>query len=136
MITLLGVALGALFILVPLVVAYYYRISIASKMLFALLKMLLRIGSIGVVLYFLVLYHSVLWSIVFAVLIVGYSVLSVLLKSRLQLSVFVMPVLSGVMCSIAVVGSILLFANLSVGGDFCTRYLVPVSYTHLTLPTN
>lgn len=126
MITLLGVALGAFFILVPLLAAYFYRIGIAGKMLFALLKMLLRIGLIGVVLHFLILYHSVLWSIVFAVMIVGYSVLSVLLKSRLQLSVFVMPVLSGVMCSMAVVGSILLFANLSVGDDFCVRYLVPV----------
>ena len=51
MITTLGLALGVLFLLVPLCVAYVYHINMVASMLRAFCCMTLRVGVLGVAVY-------------------------------------------------------------------------------------
>lgn len=126
MITIFGLALGVIFLLLPLCVAYAYGIGMSGRILASFVKMLLRVGIVGVAMYFLLQWGSVWLSILFAVALVFYSTLVVCVKARLRIGLFLMPVGVGMLVSVAVSGSLLLFANISIGNDFSTRYMLPV----------
>lgn len=126
MITVLGLALGAVFLLLPLCVAYIYGIGMNRRLLVAFAKMLLRVGIFGAVMYFLMQSGGVWLSLLLSLLLVAYSTLVVCVKARLRVAQFLVPVGVGMLVSVAVSGSILLFANISMGGDFCVRYVLPV----------
>lgn len=127
MITILGLALGAAFVLLPLCAAYVYGIGMASRVISATAKMLLRIGLSGLAMYFLLQSGSVWLSLLLALALMAYHALSVCVGARLGVVRFFIPIGVGMLVVVAIVASLLLFANISVGKDFCVRYVVPVA---------
>lgn len=119
-------ALGVIFIIVPLFLAKIYHIDLCGKMMAALAKLLLRVGIIGGVLYLLVQSNSVALDIICAFALVVYSAASVVVKARLGFSQFIVPVGAGILVATLFVGVILLFANISISQDYCVRYVLPV----------
>ena len=92
MITTLGLALGVLFLLVPLCVAYVYRINMVTRMLRAFFCMALRVGVLGVAVYYLMQAGSLTLSLLAALVLMLYSVAVVVYRARLKLSLFLLPV--------------------------------------------
>lgn len=126
MITILGLALGALFIAVPLCVAQAYGVALGGKIAAAFAKMLLRVGVCGVAVHYLVQSGSMLLCGVMALAVAMYYVVSVVVRARLSLVQFIVPVGAGLLGAVMVAASVLLFANVAVGSDFCLRYALPV----------
>lgn len=126
MITILGLALGALFIAVPLCVAQAYGVALGGKIAAAFAKMLLRVGVCGLAVHYLVQSGSMLLCGVMAIVVAMYYVVSVVVRARLSLVQFIVPVGAGLLGAVMVAASVLLFANVAVGSDFCLRYALPV----------
>ena len=126
MITILGLALGALFIAVPLCVAQAYGVALGGKIAAAFAKMLLRVGVCGLAVHYLVQSGSMLLCGVMALAVAMYYVVSVVVRARLSLVQFIVPVGAGLLGAVTVAASVLLFANVAVGSDFCLRYALPV----------
>lgn len=126
MITILGLALGALFIAVPLCVAQAYGVALGGKIAAAFAKMLLRVGVCGLAVHYLVQSGSMLLCGVMALVVAMYYVVSVVVRARLSLVQFIVPVGAGLLGAVTVAASVLLFANVAVGSDFCLRYALPV----------
>lgn len=126
MITILGLALGALFIAVPLCVAQAYGVALGGKIAVAFAKMLLRVGVCGLAVHYLVQSGSMLLCGVMALAVAMYYVVSVVVRARLSLVQFIVPVGAGLLGAVTVAASVLLFANVAVGSDFCLRYALPV----------
>jgi len=125
-ITILGLALGALFIAVPLCVAQAYGVALGGKIAAAFAKMLLRVGVCGLAVHYLVQSGSMLLCGVMALAVAMYYVVSVVVRARLSLVQFIVPVGAGLLGAVMVAASVLLFANVAVGSDFCLRYALPV----------
>ena len=83
MLLYLSLALCVVFLAVPIYVSYAYRISEIRHIFMALARMVLRLGVLGVVAYYLVLWDNWLINIVFLILLVAYSSMSEVVKSRL-----------------------------------------------------
>ena len=126
MITTLGFALGALLLVIPIAIAYAYGINVSGKTLLAFFKMLMRLGVLGGVMYYLLQSGSVLFSILFALLLNIYAVVTIVVRARLKMGLFLLPIGVAVIVAVAIVGSLLLFANIAIGSDFCMRYMLPV----------
>lgn len=126
MITTLGFALGALLLIVPMIVAQVFGLNISSKIISAFFKMLMRIGVLGAAMYILMQSGSVAFSLLFALFIIVYYIVTVMIRARLKMSLFIVPVGVAMFVAIVIVGSVLLFANVAIGSDFCVRYVVPV----------
>ena len=91
MLLYLSLALCAVFLAVPIYVAYAYRISEIRHIFMVLARMVLRLGVLGVVAYYLVLWDNWLLNIVFLLLMVAYSAMSAVVKSRLGLREYIAP---------------------------------------------
>lgn len=126
MITTLGLALGVLFLLVPLCVAYVYNINMVTRMLRAFFCMALRVGVLGVAVYYLVQAGSMTLSLLAALVFMLYSVIVVVHRARLKLSLFLLPVFVGMLVAVLFAAAILLFANVAIGDGFGMRYMLPV----------
>lgn len=123
----LGLALGALLLAVPLCVAYIYKINMLVRTLRAFLSMLLRVGILGVVMHYLVLSNSIILDVLVALFAIVYSVLLVVFKAHLKLSLFLWPVLVGMCVAVAFVSGILLLVNTAaLGNEYITRLVLPV----------
>lgn len=126
MTTTLGLVLGALFLIIPLCIANVYGVKAERKTFSVFLGMLLRVGILGGVVYLLSKSGSALLSVLFAVVVLIFSITTTIVKARLKMRMFFVPIGVGMVGAIAMSASILLFANLTVGSDFCLRYLLPV----------
>lgn len=126
MITIFGLALGALFIAIPLYVAYIYNLKMSHAILVSFVKVLVRIGILGGVLHFLMQMGNVWLTLSFTLFIIVLMSVVVVLKAHLRLHDFIIPVLGGMMVPVIVTGAMLLLANVSVGADFGIRYVLPV----------
>lgn len=126
MITTLGLALGVLFLLVPLCVAYVYHINMVTRMLRAFFCMALRVGVLGVAVYYLMQAGSLTLSLLAALVLMLYSVAVVVYRARLKLSLFLLPVFAGMLVAVVFAAAILLFANVAIGDGFGMRYVLPV----------
>ena len=126
MITTLGLALGVLFLLVPLCVAYVYHINMVTRMLRAFFCMALRVGVLGVAVYYLMQAGCLTLSLLAALVLMLYSVAVVVYRARLKLSLFLLPVFAGMLVAVVFAAAILLFANVAIGDGFGMRYMLPV----------
>ena len=115
-----------MFIAVPLCVAQAYGVALGGKIAAAFAKMLLRVGVCGLAVHYLVQSGSMLLCGVMALVVAMYYVVSVVVRARLSLVQFIVPVGAGLLGAVMVAASVLLFANVAVGSDFCLRYALPV----------
>lgn len=115
-----------MFIAVPLCVAQAYGVALGGKIAAAFAKMLLRVGVCGLAVHYLVQSGSMLLCGVMALVVAMYYVVSVVVRARLSLVQFIVPVGAGLLGAVTVAASVLLFANVAVGSDFCLRYALPV----------
>ena len=118
-------ALGVVLLVVPIGIAYACGIDVAGKVVSAFLMMLARIGMLGVAVYFLMQWGGVALPLLTSLALLLYSVALVIVRARLKFGMFIVPVGAGMLSAVLVCGSVLLFANVAIGSDFCVRYVLP-----------
>lgn len=126
MTTTLGLVLGALFLIIPLCIANVYGVKAERKTLSMFVGMLLRVGILGGVVYLLSKSGSAFLCVLFSIVVLIFSIATTIVKARLKMRIFFVPIGVGMVVAIAMSASILLFANIAVGGNFSLRYLLPV----------
>ena len=126
MLLYLSLALCVVFLAVPIYVAYAYRISEIRHIFMALARMVLRLGVLGVVAYYLVLWDNWLLNIVFLLLMVAYSAMSAVVKSRLGLREYIVPVAVGILASVVFVTGGMAVLCIAPEIKLSSRFIVPV----------
>ena len=126
MLLYLSLALCVVFLAVPIYVAYAYRISEIRHIFMALARMVLRLGVLGVVAYYLVLWDNWRLNIVFLLLMVAYSAMSAVVKSRLGLREYIVPVAVGILASVVFVTGGMAVLCIAPEIKLSSRYIVPV----------
>ena len=120
-ITVLGLALGMLLLVLPLYILYYYRINIWQKLAKGFLKMLVVMALTALFLKYIIemnnTFVNILWFLLMAAVIV---------KARLHLRRFLMPVFAGVTVGSLITGLYLLFLSLGIENPIDGRFFIPI----------
>ncbi|MCB9266854.1 MAG: ABC transporter permease [Lewinellaceae bacterium] len=126
-IPLSAMALCYLLLLIPLGIAWYFRIGIVQRLLVAVLRMTGQLAAVGVALIYVFRWDNTWINIGWVVAAVGFATFSAVNNSELNYRKFLAPVFIALFLSS---GSILLFFNgilLSLGNIFTAQYLIIIS---------
>lgn len=126
MLAYIGYIIGALFLAFPLFIMYRYGIKMQRQYSMSFLRMMIRLCVFGVAVFYLVVWDNLLADIVFLLFMIAYSSVSVLVKSRLELRVYGVPVAVGIFASTVVVSCMLLLLCQSLGMSYGSRILLPM----------
>ncbi len=113
-----------LLLLIPLGLAWYFRIGIVQRMLIATLRMTLQLLAVGVALIYVFRWDNTWINISWVMAAIGFATFSAIENSELNYRKFVMPVFISLFLS---AGSILLFFNgilLDLDNIFSAQYLI------------
>ncbi|SET21897.1 ABC transporter permease [Prevotella sp. kh1p2] len=125
-ISIVGIVLGLLLLVVPVYLVYKFRLGLLDQTLVAVVKQIAFLSVLGVCLYYVYKFDSVLLNIAFVILMaVGSGVLTAR-RGRIRQARFVVPVVVGVLLSALVVGLYFLFFVMGAKNPFSARFLIPV----------
>jgi len=119
-----AMALCYLLLLIPLAIAWYFRIGILRRMLVAILRMTVQLAAVGVALIYVFRWDNTWINIGWIVAAIGFATFSAINNSELNYRKFVLPVFVALLLS---AGSILLFFNgilLDLDNIFTAQYLI------------
>ena len=119
---LLGMALLAL----PLYILYAFRVKIVRNVLVGASKMLGGMTLTALCLYFVMMWDSLLVSLLCFFLMALAAAVATVHRSRLKDWHYVVPVAVGVIVSVIVIGLYFLFFVLGLQNPFDARYFLPV----------
>ncbi len=123
-IPLWAMALCYLLLLIPLGMAWYFRIGIVRRMLVAILRMTTQLMAVGVALIYVFRWDNIWVNIGWVVAAIGFATFSAINNSELNYRTFLGPIFAALFLS---AGSILLFFNgilLDLDNIFSAQYLI------------
>lgn len=123
-IPLWAMALCYLLLLIPLGIAWYFRIGILQRLLVAVLRMTGQLVAVGVALIYVFRWDNTWVNIGWVVAAIGFATFSAINNSELNYRKFFVPVFIALLLS---AGSILLFFNgilLDLDNVFTAQYLI------------
>jgi putative ABC transport system permease protein len=113
-----------LLLLIPLGVAWYFRVGILKRMLIAVLRMTVQLTLVGIALIYVFRWDNVWVNISWIIVAIGFASFSAISNSELNHRKFTVPVFFALFLS---AGSILLFFNgvlLQLPNIFSAQYLI------------
>lgn len=113
-----------LLLLLPLAIAWYFRIGILQRMLVAILRMTVQLAAVGVALIYVFRWDNNWVNIGWIMAAIGFATFSAIHNSELNYRKFILPVFAALLLS---AGSILLFFNgilLDLDNIFTAQYLI------------
>jgi len=123
-IPLWAMALCYLLLLIPLGIAWYFRIGILQRLLIAVLRMTAQLAAVGAALIYVFRWDNTWVNIGWVVTAIGFATFSAINNSELNYRKFIAPVFTALFLS---AGSILLFFNgilLDLDNIFTAQYLI------------
>lgn len=126
MITMLGIGLMAILIILPLLAASVFRVDALKTVFAALVKMLVRVGVLGAAVYYLVEAGSVWLDVVFALVFIVYTIITVIVQAKLSVRTYLLPVCAGMFVALLVTGGLLYFINHLADRGLSGHFLLPV----------
>lgn len=118
--------LAIIFLAIPLFAAYYFKTDMHRPILLAMSKMLLRLGVLSIVTYYLITWNSVTLTIIFILLLLFYTIVTVVVRARLKLHTYIIPISIGIIASVLLVSVCLLVLCLTDDRHLDVRYVLPV----------
>lgn len=125
-ISTIGLALGALFLIIPIYVVCAFRIRLVRPLIIALIKMLLRLGILSAAMYAVLTSGSWWASIAFAVVFMLYSAAIATARARIRLGTYYLPVATGMLSAVTLVSLCLIFININANSSMALKCLVPI----------
>lgn len=123
----IGIALGALFLAIPIYVICTFHIRLPRHLATAVAKMLLKLGILWAALYAVSASGSWWTSTLFALLFVLYSAAVATAKARLRLRTYYLPIAVGMLSGVTVVSLCLIFIGLRADNATALKCLVPLA---------
>jgi putative ABC transport system permease protein len=123
-IPLWAMALCYLLLLIPMGIAWYFRIGMLQRMLVAILRMTLQLAGVGVALIYVFRWNNTWINIGWIVVAIGFATFSAVNSTDLNYRKFLLPVFMALLLS---AGSVLLFFNsilLDLDNIFSAQYLI------------
>lgn len=118
-------ALGALFLIIPIYVVFAFHIRLVRPLAVATIKMLLRLGILSAAMYAVSASGSWWASIAFSIVFMLYSAVIATAKARLRFSTYYLPIATGMLSAVTVVSLCLIFINLNANSAMALKCLVP-----------
>lgn len=122
-----GVALAALFLIIPIYVMWAFRINLTRQFTNTVVTMLLKLGIVAAALYAVTASGSWWASIAFALLLMLYSAAIATLKARIKFGIYFLPILAGMLSAVTLTSLCLIFINLQATGGEALKCLVPLA---------
>lgn len=124
-ITILQLALGAMFLIIPFYVASTLHIGVGRQLAMAVIRMLIKMGLLGGILFGLFKLDSLIADIAFALLFISFMTVVAVKRAHLKLRQYYLPALAGMGTAVIANGLFLLFINLSAStGSFARIFTV------------
>ncbi len=122
----INLALGALVILIPLWIFYYFKTGLVKATIIAFIRMAIQLTLVGLYLRYIFEYNAVWLNVLWVFLMTFAASATVVKRSELRLKRFFAPVLAGVLTNVVINGA--MAALIVVGGDrfFEARYIIPI----------
>lgn len=125
-ITIMQLALGALFLVIPFYAASVLHIGIGRQLAMEVIRMLIKMGLLGGILFGLFKLDSMAADIVFALLFISFMTLVAVRRAHLKMRQYYLPALAGMGTAVIANGLFLLFVNLSASTGSLARMLAVV----------
>lgn len=125
-ISILGCIVGLLMAIVPVYLLEKNGVKFLFKILRSLIKMVIFLGITGGFLYFVFKWNIVYVNVLFVLLMMSFGTLMTIIKSRLELSRYLLPVFVGVFLSTVLVSSCIIFAIKGFSKVTDANMLIPV----------
>lgn len=107
--SILGCVLTLLMVVIPIYILEMNGANFLYKILRAMVKMVVFLGVLGALLYFVLKWNNIYLSILCTLLIMTFGSLMVTLKSRLSIRRYFLPVFIGIFSATVLVGLCLIF---------------------------
>lgn len=125
-ITLLGFVLGMLLLVIPLYIIIALDLRQMSHFLVSLGKLLALVVLTGGITYLLIKWNSVGANILAAMVMVLVSATLTIHKANLKWGRLIVPLTSGLLISVFVIGLYVLFLVLGLKNPFDTKFFIPI----------
>ncbi len=125
-ISLLGFVLGLLLLAVPLYILYVFDPRSMRRLVASLGTMAAAVVVSGGAMYVVVKWNHAAITILSGIVMAVLSAVLIIRKSRLRIPALIIPVASGMLVSVFVIGLYVLFLVLGLKNPFDARFFVPV----------
>lgn len=125
-ITILSFSLGILLLALPLYILYYYRINLWRKLARSFLKMLIITALTALFLKYIIELNNTFVNILWCLLMSVAASATIIVKARLHLRKFLLPVFAGVTIGSLTTTLYLLLLSLGVKNAIDAHFLIPI----------
>lgn len=119
--------LGALVIIIPVAILYYYKTGLNKPLAIAFIRMISQLTLVGLYLEYIFEINSTLINIGWMILMIFAAAFTIVERVELKFKHFFLPIIFGIITGVLINGTV--FAFLIVGTDlfFDARYLIPIA---------
>lgn len=125
-ITWLGLGLGSLIMLIPIVIFYYYRAALVKPTIIAFVRMAIQLALVGLYLKYIFEYNELWLNLLWVLVMATAASFTVVKRSELNQKKFFVPVITGILANVIINGT--LAAIIIIGSEhfFNARYIIPI----------
>ena len=125
-ITFLQLVLGLILMIVPCYIMYKFNIKLLNKTVKAWGKMLVYLLVLGICLYYVILWNKPVFTLLFGLLMIVAGTVLTTSRAKLKFRQMFIPVLTGSLVGVLVVGFYFLFLVMGLKNPLEARFFVPV----------
>ena len=126
-ITYWNLALGYLLLFIPLAVFGYYKTGLVKDTVIAFLRMTVQLFLVGIYIKWIFEQNSTLINILWAVLMIIISSLTIGKRTKMQKSIFIVPFFISVFLTILIIDSYFFLVVIKLKNVFDAHYFVPIT---------
>ena len=122
----ISLILIVLFLGIPLFAAYHYKTGMHRHIISAFSKMLLRLGILSICTYYIIVWNNIFPAILFTIPLIGYTAITILVKARLRMRTYIIPISAGTFISVAFISACLSPLIIVGNNNLNIGYLLPI----------
>lgn len=126
-ISILGLILGLLLLVIPLYIIYSFKLKIMPKALAGITKMLVYLCLTGFFLKYIFEWNSIFINILWVIAMALAASFTTVVKARLNVRKFIIPVGVGIFLTTLVLGLFFIFLVAGQKNPFDARYFIPIT---------
>jgi len=125
-ISILGLVVGLILLVIPLYIIYAFKLKILPKALTGIVKMMVYLCLTGFFLKYIFEYDNTLLNILWVMVMAVAASFTTIVRARLNIRRFIIPVGAGIFFPAIGVGLIFIFLVMGQKNPFDARYFVPI----------
>uniref|UniRef100_A0AB33JHC2 ABC transporter permease n=1 Tax=Prevotella sp. GTC17260 TaxID=3236796 RepID=A0AB33JHC2_9BACT len=126
-ITIGGLIAGLMLLMIPLFVIYRFNLGLLRQLAVSVAKMVVYVGLLGIFVGVLMRWDSVVLNILWVLLVAVLGAASVLMRAKLNVARFIVPVSVGLFTAALVVGLYFVFLVLKPQSPLSAQFFLPLT---------